>query len=72
MKKILKQYLIIISGHFSKNREICKAIRNKYYLNTNESMYFNFILLFKFNEVLIDDEESDAETEEDYEDEEDN
>ena len=25
------------------------------------------ILLFKFDEVLIDDEESDAETEEDYE-----
>lgn len=51
---------------FFQNRKIRKAIRNKYYLNTNESMYY--ILLFKFNEVLIDDEESDAETDEDYED----
>jgi hypothetical protein len=51
---------------FFQNREIRKAIRNKYYLNNYKSLYS--ILLFKFDEVLIDDADSDAETEEDYKD----
>ena len=48
---------------FFPNDVICEEIRNKYYLNEyNESLYI--ILLSKFDDFLIQDEESDAETEE--------